>query len=297
MDQPSSEQGPEAEAHLRSILATVPDAMVVIDEHGSILSFSAAAEKMFDYREDEVVGRNVKMLMPSPDRERHDQYLTNYLTTGKRKIIGIGRVTTGLHRDGSTFPMELSVVVELGTAGRPEAVLELTDANIDLKRNLIDPNQPGRVHSRKRRAIVPIAKAVRPWVEGIEGKLIKYKVPIAEKNRLPGGPTHFERETSSIKTAWNNVCQEVGIEGATPKTLRHTMLTWLAERGVHPEQRQVLAGHARQGTTARNYEHLSPDYLRDAIAQIDAFFDELAKHTKAHLRYAGDTQLELSLTA
>jgi len=109
MDQPSSEQGPEAEAHLRSILATVPDAMVVIDEHGSILSFSAAAEKMFDYREDEVVGRNVKMLMPSPDRERHDQYLTNYLTTGKRKIIGIGRVTTGLHRDGSTFPMELSV--------------------------------------------------------------------------------------------------------------------------------------------------------------------------------------------
>ena len=297
MDQPSSEQGPEAEAHLRSILATVPDAMVVIDEHGSILSFSAAAEKMFDYREDEVVGRNVKMLMPSPDRERHDQYLTNYLTTGKRKIIGIGRVTTGLHRDGSTFPMELSVVVELGTAGRPEAVLELTDANIDLKRNLIDPNQPGRVHSRKRRAIVPIAKAVRPWVEGIEGKLIKYKVPIAEKNRLPGGPTHFERETSSIKTAWNNVCQEVGIEGATPKTLRHTMLTWLAERGVHPEQRQVLAGHARRGTTARNYEHLSPDYLRDAIAQIDAFFDELAKHTKAHLRYAGDTQLELSLTA
>ena len=111
MDQPSSEQGPEAEAHLRSILATVPDAMVVIDEQGSILSFSAAAEKMFDYREDEVVGRNVKMLMPSPDRERHDQYLTNYLTTGKRKIIGIGRVTTGLHRDGSTFPMELSVGV------------------------------------------------------------------------------------------------------------------------------------------------------------------------------------------
>ena len=99
----------KAEAHLRSILATVPDAMVVIDERGIILSFSAAAEKMFAYQEDEVVGRNVKMLMPSPDRERHDQYLVNYLTTGKRKIIGIGRVTTGLHRDGSTFPMELSV--------------------------------------------------------------------------------------------------------------------------------------------------------------------------------------------
>jgi two-component system, LuxR family, sensor kinase FixL len=109
MNQPNPDMRLEAEAHLRSILATVPDAMVVIDEQGIILSFSAAAEKMFDYQEAEVVGRNVKMLMPSPDRERHDQYLTNYLTTGKRKIIGIGRVTTGLHRDGSTFPMELSV--------------------------------------------------------------------------------------------------------------------------------------------------------------------------------------------
>ncbi len=109
MDQPSSEARPEAEAHLRSILATVPDAMVVIDESGSILSFSAAAERMFGYGEAEVIGQNVKMLMPSPDRERHDQYLVNYLTTGKRKIIGIGRVTTALHRDGSTFPIELAV--------------------------------------------------------------------------------------------------------------------------------------------------------------------------------------------
>src|SRR3569833_1362207 len=99
----------KAEAHLRSILATVPDAMVVIDERGIILSFSAAAEKMFGYGEPDVVGENVRILMSSPDRERHDQYLVNYLTTGKRKIIGVGRITTALHRDGSTFPMELSV--------------------------------------------------------------------------------------------------------------------------------------------------------------------------------------------
>lgn len=109
MHQPASEWPLEAEAHLRSILATVPDAMVVIDEGGLILSFSAAAEKMFAYSEADVIGQNVKMLMPSPDRERHDQYLINYLTTGKRKIIGIGRVTTALHSDGSTFPIELSV--------------------------------------------------------------------------------------------------------------------------------------------------------------------------------------------
>jgi two-component system sensor kinase FixL len=109
VDQSAPEAPPEAEAHLRSILATVPDAMVVIDEVGLILSFSAAAEKMFGYAETEVVGENVKKLMPNPDRDRHDQYLINYLTTGKRKIIGIGRVTTALQRDGSTFPIELAV--------------------------------------------------------------------------------------------------------------------------------------------------------------------------------------------
>lgn len=97
------------EAHLRSILDTVPDAMIVIDEHGHILSFSAAAERMFGYREDEVLGENVSMLMPSPDRERHDGYLERYMRTGERRIIGIGRVLTARHRDGTTFPIELSV--------------------------------------------------------------------------------------------------------------------------------------------------------------------------------------------
>ena len=112
MDQPvdsNADVKTGTEAHLRSILATVPDAMVVIDEKGIILSFSAAAEKLFGYAEREVVGENVSMLMPSPDRERHDGYLRNYRETGVRKIIGIGRVTTARHRDGNTFPIELSI--------------------------------------------------------------------------------------------------------------------------------------------------------------------------------------------
>lgn len=97
------------EAHLQSILETIPDAMIVIDERGRILSFSAAAEKMFGYSEAEVVGENVSALMPSPDRERHDYYLARYLMTGQRKIIGIGRVTTARHRDGKTFPIDLHI--------------------------------------------------------------------------------------------------------------------------------------------------------------------------------------------
>lgn len=106
---PNVHQARISESHLRSILATVPDAMVVIDENGIILSFSAAAEKMFGYTESEVAGENVAMLMPSPDRERHDEYLRNYRQTGVRKIIGIGRITTAQRRDGNTFPIELSI--------------------------------------------------------------------------------------------------------------------------------------------------------------------------------------------
>jgi two-component system sensor kinase FixL len=106
---PNAAPGSAGEAHLRSIFATVPDAMVVIDENGIILSFSTAAEKMFGYNESEVVGENVSMLMPSPDRERHDGYLESYRETGVRKIIGIGRVTTARRRDGNTFPIELAV--------------------------------------------------------------------------------------------------------------------------------------------------------------------------------------------
>ncbi|MBY8829340.1 PAS domain-containing sensor histidine kinase [Hephaestia mangrovi] len=95
--------------HVQSILATVPDAMVVIDERGTVISFSAAAERLFGYAASEVIGRNVNMLMPSKDAELHDGYLQRYLSTGERRIIGIGRIVVGRRADGSEFPMELAV--------------------------------------------------------------------------------------------------------------------------------------------------------------------------------------------
>lgn len=103
------------EAHLRSILETVPEGMVVIDRQGIVRSFSATAERLFGYAAAEVEGRNVSMLMPPPYRERHDGYMARYMETGERRIIGVGRVVTGLRKDGSTFPMELAVgEVKLG---------------------------------------------------------------------------------------------------------------------------------------------------------------------------------------
>jgi two-component system, LuxR family, sensor kinase FixL len=93
----------------RSILATVPDAMIVIDEHGIIQFFSSAAKRQFGYTEPEAIGKNISELMPEPDRSRHDGHLARYLKTGERHIIGIGRIVTGMRKDGTTFPMHLTI--------------------------------------------------------------------------------------------------------------------------------------------------------------------------------------------
>jgi two-component system, LuxR family, sensor kinase FixL len=97
------------EAHLQSILDTVPDATVAIETDGIIVSFNAAAVRQFGYTADEAIGNNVSMLMPSPYREQHDGYLERYLRTGEKRIIGIDRVVVGRRKDGSTFPMTLAV--------------------------------------------------------------------------------------------------------------------------------------------------------------------------------------------
>jgi two-component system sensor kinase FixL len=99
----------EREAKLSSILDTAPDAIITIDEMGIIESFNAAAVRLFGYREQEIIGKNIKHLMPSPYREEHDGYLARYRKTGEKRIIGIGRIVVGERRDGTTFPLELAV--------------------------------------------------------------------------------------------------------------------------------------------------------------------------------------------
>ncbi|MGO4440175.1 PAS domain S-box protein [Rhizobium sp. RAF56] len=102
------------EAHLRSILETVPSAMVVIDSRGTIRSFSATAERLFGYRADELAGSNVRILMPEPDRGAHDGYIERYFQTGERRVKG-SRIVVGLKKDGTQFPVELHVgEVEVG---------------------------------------------------------------------------------------------------------------------------------------------------------------------------------------
>ena len=99
----------ETAARLRTLTETAVDGVILIDARGVVLMFNPACEKLFGYSADAVIGQNVKMLMPQPYRHEHDRYITNYRETHDPKIIGIGREVVGLRKDGSTFPMDLSV--------------------------------------------------------------------------------------------------------------------------------------------------------------------------------------------
>ena len=125
------------EATQRAILATIPDAMVVIDAKGIVQSFSTAPEKLFGYSAGEVCGKNVKMLMPQPFRDEHDGYIDRFRRTGEARIIGLGRRVTALKKDGTTFPMDLAVG-EANVAGKRTFVGFVRDltAKLESERHL-----------------------------------------------------------------------------------------------------------------------------------------------------------------
>ena len=109
MVKPAAASPAVAESRFTALLGAAVDAIILIDPRGRITRFTPAAERMFGYREEEVVGRNVSMLMPEPYRSQHDGYIGRYAATGERRIIGIGREVEARRKDGSTFPIDLSV--------------------------------------------------------------------------------------------------------------------------------------------------------------------------------------------
>lgn len=132
-----AEHARDREARLATILNTAADAIITIDAHGAIQSVNAAAERMFAYTAAEMIGQNLKMLMPAPNREEHDRYLARYLQTGEKHIIGIGREVEGRRKDGSTFPADLAVS-EVGHLKLFTGVLRDISRKKELEREVVE---------------------------------------------------------------------------------------------------------------------------------------------------------------
>jgi two-component system sensor kinase FixL len=157
-----------SEARWRAIVESAVDGIVVIDAHGRIEAFNPAAERLFGYLEREVIGRNVNMLMPSPYHEEHDTYLARYLATGVQKIIGIGREVTGLRKDGTTFPLHLSVG-EMTVNGERKftGILHDLSARVQIEEQLREQSTLARIGEMA----AVIAHEVKNPLAGIRGAI------------------------------------------------------------------------------------------------------------------------------
>ena len=157
-----------SEARWRSVIDSAVDGIVVIDAHGRIESFNPAAERLFGYEEREVVGRNVNMLMPSPYHEEHDTYLTRHLATGVQKIIGTGREVTGLRRDGTTFPLHLSVgKMTMEGAQRFTGILHDLSARVRIEKQLVEQSSLAKLGEMA----AVIAHEVKNPLAGVRGAI------------------------------------------------------------------------------------------------------------------------------
>ncbi|HEX7795870.1 MAG TPA: PAS domain S-box protein [Vicinamibacterales bacterium] len=164
-----------SEERWRSVIDSAVDGIVVIDSHGIIEVFNRSAERMFGYTAAEIVGKSINLLMPAPYKDEHDGYIASYLRTGQKKIIGIGREVVGRRRDGSTFPMHLSVgEMRVGSEAHFTGILHDLTARLELEARLRE--QTSMAHLGEMAAVIahevknPLA-AVRGAIQVIGGRL------------------------------------------------------------------------------------------------------------------------------
>jgi two-component system, LuxR family, sensor kinase FixL len=248
------------ESHLRSILDTVPDAMIVINGFGIMQSFSTAAERLFGYAEHEAIGKNVSELMPMPDQARHDGYLARYLSTGERHIIGIGRIVTGKRRDGTTFPMHLSIG-EMQSAGEPYFtgfVRDLTEHQQTQAR--LQELQSELVHISRLTAMGEMASALAHELNQPLAAISNY---MKGSRRLLAGST--DPNTSKIEHAMDRAAEQALRAGQIIRRLRDFVARGESEKRVESLSKLIeeagalgLAGAREQSIQLRF--NLNPEF-------------------------------------
>ena len=171
----------ETRAILAAIFESAVDGIIVIDARGRVEAFNPGAERLFGYSEEEMLGQNVTMLMPSPYREEHDQYMSRYLRTGEKRIIGIGREVTGRKKDGTIFPVRLSVgEMRIGGESKFTGILHDLTARVELEVRLRE--QAALTRLGEMAAVV--AHEVKNPLTGIRGaiQVIGGRLPAGSKD-------------------------------------------------------------------------------------------------------------------
>jgi len=248
------------EGHLQSILETIPDAMIVIDGRGIMQFFSSAAERQFGYSEQEAIGRNVSMLMPSPDRSRHDGYLARYRSTRERHIIGVGRIVTGQRKDGTTFPMHLSIG-EMQSGGVPYFtgfVRDLTEHQQTQAR--LQELQSELVHVSRLSAMGEMASALAHELNQPLAAISNY---MKGSRRLLA--TSIDPNKSKIESALDRAAEQALRAGQIIRSLRDFVSRGESEKRVESLSKLIeeagalgLAGAREQGVQLRF--NLNPEY-------------------------------------
>jgi two-component system sensor kinase FixL len=207
----------KSEERVRSIVESAVDAIIVIDERGAIQAFNPSAERLFGYRLSEVLGRNVNMLMPSPDREQHDGYVRHYLATGEQRIIGIGREVTALKKDGTRFPVHLSVG-EMVTGGMRSftGILHDLSDRVQLEHRLAEQKSLAKLGEMA----AVVAHEVKNPIAGIRGALqiITSRMPVDQRDR------QVLLDIITRLDALNRIVQDM-LMFARPRQLRHEPIT------------------------------------------------------------------------
>jgi PAS domain S-box-containing protein len=190
----------QAEERMRSVVNHVIDGIITIDEQGKVESFNPAAEKLFGYTRPEVIGQNVKLLMPEPYHGEHDGYIANYVRTGQAKIIGIGREVVGRRKDGSTFPMELAVsAFHLGPrrffTGIVRDITERKRLEHELRQRLDELAEADR---QKNEFLAMLAHELRNPLAPICNALHLIKMPGADSVTVDEARDMMERQTHQL---------------------------------------------------------------------------------------------------
>ncbi len=235
-----------SEARLRSVVESAVDGIIVIDAAGIVEAFNQGAERLFGYGASEVIGRNVSMLMPSPYREEHDGYLARYLRTGEARIIGIGREVTARRKDGTTFPVQLSVG-EMSVAGGRKftGIIHDLSARVRVEAQL-----------REQAALVRLGEMAAVIAHEVKNPLaaVRGAIQVIGK-RLPAG----SREASVVIDiiaridTLNALVKDLLLFARPPQpkpmaidvvTLLSTTVTLLAEDAAHRDVRVTISGTA-----------------------------------------------------